>query len=146
MPHVGRLRRDDLGQDAASQPGSSGVSWGFDPSSGKGTAEIAGDITYGTVDGLANLAVDAARIDLLHVPAGLAHLVGSAWQGGGGVSGLAAIFWEPGRAQVAAAAEQAADGDFRGAAASTVKAVSTLKSPRRSGRSCNSSRGAMVRL
>ena len=50
----------------------------------------------------------------MHVPAGLAHLVRSAWQGGGDVSGLSAMFWEPGRAQVAAAADQAADGDFGG--------------------------------
>ncbi|MEO5729210.1 MAG: HNH endonuclease signature motif containing protein, partial [Byssovorax sp.] len=87
------------------------------------TAEIAGDIGLGTVDGLANLATDAVRIDLLHVPAGLARLVGSAWQGGGGLSGLAAIFWEPGRGQVALAVDQAIDGDFRAAAASTVEAV-----------------------
>ncbi|MFS8066929.1 MAG: RHS repeat-associated core domain-containing protein [Byssovorax sp.] len=96
---------------------------GFDPSFGKSTAEIAGDITYGTVDGLANLATDAVRIDLLHVPSGLARLVGSAWQGGGGLSGLSAIFWEPGRAQVALAVDQAIEGDFRAAAASTVEAV-----------------------
>ncbi|MEO7594475.1 MAG: HNH endonuclease, partial [Byssovorax sp.] len=87
------------------------------------TAEIAGDIGLGTVDGLANLATDAVRIDLLHVPAGLARLVGSAWQGGGGLSGLSAIFWEPGRAQVALAVDQAIDGDFRASAASTVEAV-----------------------
>ncbi len=96
---------------------------GFDPSFGKGTAEIAGDIRLGTVDGLADLAADAARLDVLHVPAGMARLLGSAWQGGGGVNGLAALFWEPGRAQVAAAVDQAIDGDFRAAAASTVKAV-----------------------
>ncbi|MEO7594477.1 MAG: hypothetical protein ABI134_24910 [Byssovorax sp.] len=92
---------------------------GFDPSFGKSTAEIAGDIGLGTVDGLANLAAGAVRVDLLHVPAGLARLVGSAWQGGGGLSGLSAIFWEPGRAQVAPAVDQAIDGDFRAAAAST---------------------------
>jgi hypothetical protein len=96
---------------------------GFDPSFGKGTAEIAGDITHGTVDGLTDLAADSARIDLLHVPTGLARLLGSAWQGGGGVSGLGAIFWEPGRAQVALAVDEAIDGDFRASAASTVKAV-----------------------
>jgi hypothetical protein len=61
---------------------------------------------------------------LFYQSAGLAHLVGSDWRSGGSLAGLKALFWEPGRAQVAAAAEQAADGDFRGAAASTVKAVS----------------------
>jgi hypothetical protein len=35
------------------------------------------------------------------------------------VNGLAALFWEPGRAQVAAAVDQAIDGDFRASAAST---------------------------
>ncbi len=69
------------------------------------------------------LAADAARLDSLHVPAGLARLVGSAWHGGGAVSGLTALFWEPGRAQVALAVDQAIDGDFRAAAASTVEAV-----------------------
>ncbi|MFS8066934.1 MAG: hypothetical protein ACMG6S_11235, partial [Byssovorax sp.] len=39
------------------------------------------------------------------------------------VRGLSAIFWEPGRAQVALAVDQAIEGDFRAAAASTVKAV-----------------------
>ena len=72
---------------------------------------------------LALLAADAARLDSLHVPAGLARLVGSAWHGGGAVSGLTALFWEPGRAQVALAVDQAIDGDFRAAAASTVEAV-----------------------
>jgi hypothetical protein len=66
---------------------------------------------------------DAARIDVLHLPSGLGHLLGSAWRGGGGLGGLAALFWEPARAQVDEAVAQAADGDFRGAAASTVKAV-----------------------
>jgi hypothetical protein len=81
------------------------------------------ELANGTVDGLANLAADAVSLDLLHVPAGLARLLGSAWQGGGGASGLAALFWEPGRAQVAAA-EQAADGDFRGGCRVDGQAVS----------------------
>ena len=53
----------------------------------------------------------------------MARLLGSAWQDGGGVNGLAALFWEPGRAQVALPVDQAIDGAFRAAAASTVKAV-----------------------
>ena len=97
---------------------------GFDPSFGKGTAEIAGDIRLGTVDGLAKLAADAARIDLLHVPAGLARLLGNTWQGGfSGMGNLTVRFWEPGRQQVALAVDQAIDGDFRASAASTVEAV-----------------------
>ena len=75
------------------------------------------------MDGLANLAANAVRIELLHVPAGPARLVGNAWHGGGAVNGLTALFWEPGRAQVALAVDQAIDGDFRAAAASTVEAV-----------------------
>lgn len=39
------------------------------------------------------------------------------------MSGLAASFWEPGRAQVAMAMDEAIDDDFRASAASTVKAV-----------------------
>ena len=53
----------------------------------------------------------------------MACLLRSAWHGGGAVSGLTALFWEPGRAQVALAVDQAIDGDFRAAAASTVEAV-----------------------
>ena len=53
----------------------------------------------------------------------MARLLGSAWQGGGGLNGLAAMFWEPGRAQVALAVDEAIDGDFRASAASTVEAV-----------------------
>jgi RHS repeat-associated protein len=96
---------------------------GFDPSFGKSTTEIAGEVANGTVDGIKNLATDAARIDVLHLPAGLGHLLGSAWRGGGGLGGLAALFWEPARAHVDEVVAQAVDGDFRGAAASTVKAV-----------------------
>ena len=99
---------------------------GFDPTFGKSTAEIAGDIGLGTLDGLAELAADATRIDLLRVPAGMARLLRSAWQGGGGVSGLAAIFWEPGRAQIALVVDQTIDGDFRALAASPVRAVSQI--------------------
>ena len=97
---------------------------GFDPSFGKGRVEIAGDIAHGTVDGLEDLAASAARIDLLHVPAGLGRMLGVAWASGGGLSGLEAIFWEPARAQAAMAVDQAVDGDFRASAASTVGAVS----------------------
>jgi hypothetical protein len=97
---------------------------GFDPSFGKSSTEIAGEAAKGTADGIKSLATDAARIDVLHIPSGLGHLLGSAWRGGGGLGGLAALFWEPARAHVDESVAQAAEGDFRGAAASTVKAVS----------------------
>ena len=72
---------------------------------------------------VADLAADAARIDLLHLPAGLARLVQSAWQSEGGLTGLATVVLGPGRQQVAAAVDAAAEGDFRGAAAAGVKAL-----------------------
>jgi hypothetical protein len=97
---------------------------GFDPSFGRGTVEIAGDLSRGVKDGLVDVGADAARFDLLHVPRGLARLVRSAWSSGGGLSGLAAVVLEPGREQVATAVDRAAEGDFRGAAAAGVKAIS----------------------
>ena len=80
-------------------------------------------MSFGAGDGVADLAADAARIDLLHMPAGLARLVQSAWQSGGGLEGLAFVVLGPGRQQVAAAVDSAAEGDFRGAAAAGVKAL-----------------------
>jgi hypothetical protein len=96
---------------------------GFDPSFGKSSVEIAGELGRGAKDGIVDLAADAARLDLLHVPRGLAHLVRSAWSSGGGLGGLVSVVLEPGRAQVAAAVDRAAEGDFRGAAAAGVKAI-----------------------
>jgi RHS repeat-associated protein len=96
---------------------------GFDPSFGKSSVEIAGELGRGVKDGIVDLAADAARLDLLHVPAGLAHLVRSAWSSGGGLGGLVSVVLEPARAQVAAAVDRAAEGDFRGAAAAGVKAI-----------------------
>jgi hypothetical protein len=96
---------------------------GFDPSFGKSSVEIAGELGRGAKDGIVDLAADAARLDLLHVPAGLARLARSAWGSGGGLSGLVSVVLEPAREQVAAAADRAAEGDFRGAAAAGVKAI-----------------------
>jgi hypothetical protein len=97
---------------------------GFDPSFGKSSVEIAGELGRGAKDGIVDLAADAARLDLLHVPAGLARLARSAWSSGGGLGGLVSVVLEPAREQVAAAADRAAEGDFRGAAAAGVKAIS----------------------
>jgi hypothetical protein len=97
---------------------------GFDPSFGKSSVEIAADFARGTKDGIVDLAADAARFDLLHVPRGLARLVRSAWESEGGLSGLASVVLEPGREQVATAVDRAGEGDFRGAAAAGVKAIS----------------------
>jgi hypothetical protein len=97
---------------------------GFDPSFGKSSVEIAADFARGTKDGLVDLAADAARLDLLHVPRGLARLVRSAWESEGGLSGLASVVLGPGREQVATAVDRAGEGDFRGAAAAGVKAIS----------------------
>jgi RHS repeat-associated protein len=97
---------------------------GFDPSFGKSTVEIAGDFARGAKDGIVDLAADAARLDLLHVPRGLARLVRSAWESEGGLSGLASVVLGPGREQVATAVDRAGEGDFRGAAAAGVKAIS----------------------
>jgi RHS repeat-associated protein len=97
---------------------------GFDPSFGKSTTEIAGELGKGATDGLVDLGADAARLDLLHLPRGLARLVRSAWESEGGLEGLVSVVLEPGRQQVAAAVDAAAAGDFRGAAASGIKAVS----------------------
>jgi hypothetical protein len=96
---------------------------GFDPSFGKSSVEIAGELGRGAKDGIVDLAADAARLDLLHVPAGLARLARSAWSSGGGLGGLVSVVLEPARAQVAAAVDRAAEGDFRGAAAAGVKAI-----------------------
>jgi hypothetical protein len=96
---------------------------GFDPSFGKSSVEIAGELGRGAKDGIVDLAADAARLDLLHVPAGLARLARSAWSSGGGLGGLVSVVLEPAREQVAAAADRAAEGDFRGAAAAGVKAI-----------------------
>jgi RHS repeat-associated protein len=96
---------------------------GFDPSFGKSSVEIAGELGQGAKDGIVDLAADAARLDLLHVPVGLARLARSAWSSGGGLGGLVSVVLEPAREQVAAAADRAAEGDFRGAAAAGVKAI-----------------------
>ena len=98
--------RVDNGRRQASPPG-------FDPSFGKGTVEIAGELARGAKDGIVDLAADTARIDLLHIPAGLARLVRSAWGSGGGLSGLASVVLEPGREQVAAAVDRAAEGGLK---------------------------------
>jgi RHS repeat-associated protein len=92
---------------------------GFDPSFGKNGAEIAGDVAHGAADGVVDLAVDIAKVNVPAIPRGLLSM----WRSGGGLAGLKKLFWEPGRQQVAAAADEAADGDFRAAAASVVKAV-----------------------
>jgi RHS repeat-associated protein len=97
---------------------------GFDPSFGKSSVEIAADFARGAKDGIVDLAADAARLDLLHVPRGLARLVRSAWESEGGLSGLASVVLGPGREQVATAVDRAGEGDFRGAAAAGVKAIS----------------------
>ena len=73
--------------------------------------------------GVVDLGADAARLDLLHLPRGLARLVRSAWESEGGLTGLATVVLEPGRQQVANAVDAAAEGDFRTAASSGVKAL-----------------------
>ena len=78
---------------------------------------------FGAEGGVLDLGADAARLDLLHLPRGLARLVRSAWESEGGLTGLATVVLEPGRQQVANAVDAAAEGDFRTAAASGVKAL-----------------------
>ena len=79
---------------------------------------------FGAGDGVVDLGADAARLGLLHLPRGFARLVRSAWESEGGLTGLATVVLEPGRQQVANAVDAAAEGDFRTAAASGVKALS----------------------
>jgi hypothetical protein len=112
----GMAARVDNGRRQASPPG-------FDPSFGKSSVEIAGELGRGAKDGIVDLAADAARLDLLHVPAGLARLARSAWDSEGGLAGLASVVLGPAREQVATAVDRAAEGDFRGAAAAGVKAI-----------------------
>ena len=100
----------------------------FDPSFGKSATEIIADTARGAGDGLVDLAADAAKIDLLHVPKGIARLAQNAWQGEGGFAGLVTLVIGPVRDQLYAAADDAATGDFRGAGAAGVKAVSVAVS------------------
>jgi hypothetical protein len=101
---------------------------GFDPSFGKSRTEIIVELGRGAGDGAADLAADAAKIDLLHVPRGVARLAQSAWESEWGLTGLATVVLAPVRQQIEAAADAAATGDFRGAAAAGVKAVTVAVS------------------
>ena len=96
---------------------------GFDPTFGKSSTEIAGEVAKGAASGLAELAGDATKIDILRIPSGLATLVGTAWRSGGALGGLSALFWEPGRRQVDEVVARAIEGDFEGAGAAGVKAL-----------------------
>jgi hypothetical protein len=101
---------------------------GFDPSFGKSRTEIIVELGRGAGDGTADLAADAAKIDLLHVPRGVARLAQTAWESEWGLTGLATVVLGPVRQQIEAAADDAATGDFRGAAAAGVKAVTVAVS------------------
>jgi RHS repeat-associated protein len=101
---------------------------GFDPSFGKSRTEIIVELGRGAGDGAADLAADAAKIDLLHVPRGVARLAQSAWESEWGLTGLATVVLAPVRQQIEAAADAAATGDFRGAGAAGVKTVTVAVS------------------
>jgi hypothetical protein len=62
------------------------------------------------------------------LPRGVARLAQSAWESEWGLTGLATVVLGPVRQQIEAAADDAATGDFRGAAAAGVKAVTVAVS------------------
>jgi len=95
----------------------------FDPTFGKSTTEIAGDLVNGAVSGVGEIATDALKIDVVNIPTGLFRIAGTAWRDGDPVGGLAALFWTPGRQHVDEVVAQAIDGDFKAAAAAGVKAI-----------------------
>ncbi len=96
---------------------------GFDPTGGKSGTEIVGELASGAGSGVGKAVASALSVDVLRVPAGLFHVVGSAWESGDPIEGLSALFWKPGAAQVDAVVASAVDGDFKGAAEAGVKAV-----------------------
>jgi len=48
----------------------------FDPTFGKSTTEIAGDIANGAASGVGEIATDAMKIDVVHIPTGLFRIIG----------------------------------------------------------------------
>ena len=96
---------------------------GFDPTGGKSGTEIVGELASGAGSGVGKAVASALSVDVLRVPAGLFHVVGSAWESGDPIEGLSALFWKPGAAQVDAVVASAVDGDFKGAAEAGVKVV-----------------------
>ncbi len=74
------------------------------------------ELASGAGRGVGQTLVSALSVDVLRVPAGLVHAVGSAWESGDPIEGLSALFWKPGAAQVDAVVASAVDGDFKGAA------------------------------
>jgi RHS repeat-associated protein len=95
----------------------------FDPTFGKSTTEIAGELASGAASGAGQIADDAMKIDLVHIPTGLFRIAGTAWQDGDPVGGLTALFWAPARQHVDEVVAQAIDGDFKAAGAAGVKAL-----------------------
>jgi len=73
---------------------------GFDPTGGKSGTEIAGELANGAANGVGQAVASALSVDVLRVPAGLVHAVGSAWESGDSIEGLSELFWKPGAAQV----------------------------------------------
>ncbi|MFO0759126.1 MAG: FG-GAP-like repeat-containing protein [Byssovorax sp.] len=96
---------------------------GFDPTSGKSRIEIGGELLHGSARGVGQAAAEVTEIDWLRVPAGLVRSVQTAWGADDPLSGLSALFWEPGASQVDVLVERAVEGDFEGAAEAGVKVV-----------------------
>ncbi len=96
---------------------------GFDPTGGKSGTEIVGELASGAGSGVGKAVASALSVDVLRVPAGLFHAVGSAWESGDPIEGLSTLFWKPGAAQVDELVASAVDGDFKGAAEAGVKVV-----------------------